>query len=34
VLLVDADDQETAADFTAARKQDHPEAAKFGSPGE
>ncbi len=29
VLLVDADDQETAADFTAARKQDHPEAAKF-----
>lgn len=29
VLLIDADDQETAADFTAARKQDHPEAAKF-----
>ena len=29
VLLVDADDQETAADFTQSRKDDHPEAAKF-----
>ena len=29
VLLVDADDQETSADFTAARKQDHPEVPKF-----
>ena len=29
VLLVDADDQETSADFTAVRKQDHPDAAKF-----
>jgi len=29
VLLVDADDQETSADFTAARKEDHPEAARF-----
>jgi chromosome partitioning protein len=29
VLLVDADDQETAADFTAARKEDHPEAPRF-----
>jgi chromosome partitioning protein len=29
VLLVDADDQETAADFTAARKEDHPDAARF-----
>ncbi|MBV9771688.1 MAG: AAA family ATPase [Bryobacterales bacterium] len=29
VLLVDADDQETAADFTAARKEDHPEAARY-----
>jgi len=29
VLMVDADDQETAADFTAARKQDHPEAPSF-----
>jgi chromosome partitioning protein len=28
-LLVDADDQETSADFTAARKQDHPKAATF-----
>jgi chromosome partitioning protein len=28
-LLVDADDQETSADFTAARKQDHPNAALF-----
>jgi chromosome partitioning protein len=29
VLLVDADDQETSADFTAARKEDHPAAARF-----
>jgi chromosome partitioning protein len=29
VLLVDADDQETAADFTAARKEDHPDAAMY-----
>jgi chromosome partitioning protein len=29
VLLVDADDQETAADFTAARKEDHPDAHRF-----
>ena len=29
VLLVDADDQETSADFTAARKEDHPEAARY-----
>jgi chromosome partitioning protein len=29
VLLVDADDQETSADFTAARKEDHPNAARF-----
>jgi chromosome partitioning protein len=29
VLLVDADDQETAADFTAARKEDHPNAARY-----
>lgn len=29
VLLVDADDQETSADFTAARKEDHPDAARF-----
>ena len=29
VLLVDADDQETAADFTAARKEDHPEAPRY-----
>jgi chromosome partitioning protein len=29
VLMVDADDQETSADFTAARKQDHPEAPSF-----
>lgn len=28
-LLVDADDQETSADFTAARKEDHPNAALF-----
>ena len=29
VLLIDADDQETSADFTAARKEDHPGAALF-----
>lgn len=29
VLLVDADDQETSADFTAARKEDHPEVARY-----
>ena len=29
VLLVDADDQETSADFTAARKEDHPNAPRF-----
>jgi len=29
ILLIDADDQETAADFTAARKEDHPDAARF-----
>lgn len=29
VLLVDADDQQTAADFTAARKQDHPNAPSY-----
>ena len=29
VLLVDADDQETAADFTAVRKEDHPNAARY-----
>lgn len=29
VLLVDADDQETAADFTAARKEDHPNAPRY-----
>jgi chromosome partitioning protein len=29
VLLVDADDQKTASDFTAARNQDHPEAASY-----
>lgn len=29
VLLVDADDQETAADFTAARKEDHPDAPRY-----
>src|SRR5687768_12906167 len=29
VLLVDADDQETSADFTAARKQDHENAATY-----
>jgi chromosome partitioning protein len=29
VLLVDADDQQTAADFTNVRKEDHPEAARY-----
>jgi|tagenome__1003787_1003787.scaffolds.fasta_scaffold20444182_1 chromosome partitioning protein len=29
VLLVDADDQQTASDFTAARNQDHPEAPSY-----
>lgn len=29
VLLVDADDQETAADFTAVRKEDHPSAPRY-----
>ncbi len=29
VLLVDADDQQTAADFTAVRKEDHPEAPRY-----
>src|SRR4051812_31396000 len=29
VLLVDSDDQETSADFTAARKEDHPDAARY-----
>lgn len=29
VLLVDADDQQTAADFTAVRKEDHPAAARY-----
>jgi chromosome partitioning protein len=29
VLLVDADDQKTASDFTAARNQDHPEAPSY-----
>src|SRR6266542_740399 len=29
VLMVDADDQETSADFTAARKQDHPDAPSY-----
>ena len=29
VLLVDADDQKTSSDFTAARNQDHPEAAQY-----
>jgi chromosome partitioning protein len=29
VLMVDADDQETSADFTAVRKQDHPGAPSF-----
>ena len=29
VLLVDADDQETATDFTAVRKEDHPSAPRY-----
>lgn len=29
VLLVDADDQKTGSDFTAARNQDHPEAPQY-----
>jgi chromosome partitioning protein len=29
VLLVDADDQETATDFTALRKETHPEAVRY-----
>ena len=29
VLLVDADDQETAADFTVVRKEDHPTAPRY-----
>ena len=29
VLLVDADDQKTASDFTAARNQDHPDAPQY-----
>src|SRR4051794_10485876 len=29
VLLVDADDQKTASDFTSARNQDHPEAPSY-----
>ena len=29
VLLVDADDQESAADFTAVRKEDHPVAPRY-----
>lgn len=29
VLLVDADDQETASDFTAVRKEDHPNAPSY-----
>jgi chromosome partitioning protein len=29
VLLVDADDQKTASDFTAARNQDHPEVPQY-----
>lgn len=29
VLLVDADDQQTAADFTAVRKEDHPDAPRY-----
>lgn len=29
VLLVDADDQKTASDFTAARNQDHPDAKTY-----
>lgn len=29
VLLVDADDHETASDFTMVRKQDHPDAPRY-----
>src|SRR5215203_2034107 len=29
VLLIDADDQKTASDFTAARNQDHPGAPSY-----
>ena len=29
VLLVDADDQETASDFTAVRKEDHPDTPRY-----
>ena len=29
VLLVDADDQETASDFTAVRKEDYPDAPRY-----
>ncbi|MEP6540342.1 MAG: AAA family ATPase [Bryobacteraceae bacterium] len=29
VLLVDADDQKTASDFTSARNQDHPDASSY-----
>ena len=29
VLLVDADDQETASDFTTVRKEDYPDAARY-----
>ena len=29
VLLVDADEQETASDFTAVRKEDYPDAARY-----
>ncbi len=29
ILLVDADDQETAFDFTAVRKEDYPDASRY-----
>ena len=29
VLLVDADDQETASDFTAVRKEDYPDVPRY-----
>ena len=29
VLLVDADEQETASDFTAVRKEDYPDATRY-----
>ena len=29
ILLVDADDQETASDFTAVRKEDYPDAPRY-----